>query len=57
MELMNDLENGVNVKPKLQFLSNDELDKMIAVSDGELLFHLHREKETRTGNREIIQED
>lgn len=47
MDLMNDLEMGLDISNKIQFLSNDELGKMISVSDGRLLMALQIEKQKR----------
>lgn len=47
LDLMADLEMGVDVSRKIQFLSNDELEKMILVSDGRLLLGLQTEKQKR----------
>jgi hypothetical protein len=47
LDLMGDLELGVDITHKIQFLSNDELLKMIQVSDGRLLLGLQAEKQKR----------
>jgi hypothetical protein len=47
LELMRDAELGLDISGKIQFLSNDELIKMIAMSDGRLLLSLLAEKQKR----------
>ena len=47
LDIMGDLERGRDVNCKLQFLSNEELLRLTAISSGRLLMQVNYEKEFR----------